>query len=173
MDGGAGRRFNDAVDYLAMIVSGSRRCRASVFPGSAMIPVCRDIFLDEREVAFTMIRAQGAGGQNVNKVSSAVHLRFDVRASSLPDRVKDALLALSDRRLSKDGEILIKSQSHRTQERNRAEALERLVALIRQASEIERPRVPTRPTRASQRRRVQRKVAHGRIKQLRGAVKDE
>ncbi|OZI29851.1 aminoacyl-tRNA hydrolase [Bordetella genomosp. 10] len=138
-----------------------------------MIPIHEHAALDEREVEFDMIRAQGAGGQNVNKVSSAVHMRFDVRASSLPEDLKAAVLASGDRRISKDGVVVIKAQVHRSQEKNRAEALERLVALLRQAARPVKPRKATRPTRASQQRRVQRKVTHGRVKQLRGRVGEE
>jgi len=135
-----------------------------------MFHVQDSLYLDERELAFTMIRAQGAGGQNVNKVSSAVHLRFDVRASSLPPEIQDALCALNDHRVSKDGVIVIKSQSFRSQEKNRAEAIERLIAMVRSVAQPDKPRRATRPTRASQRRRVQRKVQHGEIKRLRGRV---
>ena len=138
-----------------------------------MLHVLDSLYLDERELAFSMIRAQGAGGQNVNKVSSAVHLRFDVRASSLPEEIKDALCALSDHRISKDGVIVIKSQSFRSQEKNRAEAIERLISMVRAAARTDKPRRATKPTRASQRRRVQRKVQHGEIKRLRGRVQGD
>ena len=138
-----------------------------------MFHVQDSLYLDERELAFTMIRAQGAGGQNVNKVSSAVHLRFDVRASSLPEEIKDALCALSDHRISKDGVIVIKSQSFRSQEKNRAEAIERLISMVRAAARTDKPRRATKPTCASQRRRVQRKVQHGEIKRLRGRVQGD
>lgn len=138
-----------------------------------MFHVQDSIYLDERELAFTMIRAQGAGGQNVNKVSSAVHLRFDVRASSLPEEIKDALCALSDHRVSKDGVIVIKSQSFRSQDKNRAEAIERLIGMVRAVARPDKPRRATKPTRASQRRRVQRKVQHGEVKRLRGRVQGD
>lgn len=138
-----------------------------------MFHVQDSLYIDERELVFTMIRAQGAGGQNVNKVSSAVHLRFDVRASSLPVEIQDAVCALNDHRISKDGVIVIKSQSFRSQEKNRAEAIERLVNLVRAAATVEKPRRATKPTRSSQRRRVQRKVLHGEVKRLRGRVQGE
>ncbi|AZY49346.1 alternative ribosome rescue aminoacyl-tRNA hydrolase ArfB [Bordetella avium] len=138
-----------------------------------MLHIKDSLYLDERELDFGMIRAQGAGGQNVNKVSSAVHLRFDVPASSLPDAVKQAVLALPDSRLSKEGVLIIKAQAFRSQDKNRADAIERLLAVLRQALFKDPPRRATRPTRASQRRRVQRKVQRGDVKRLRGRVGQE
>jgi ribosome-associated protein len=136
-----------------------------------MIHVCGEIHLDERDMSFEMIRAQGAGGQNVNKVASAVQLRYDIRAATtLPPEVKQALLELHDRRISKDGVIVIKAQTHRSQDKNRTDAMERLVALVRTASQPDKPRKPTRPTRSSQQQRVRRKVAHGMVKQLRAKL---
>lgn len=139
----------------------------------AMLHIQDSLYLDERELDFGMIRAQGAGGQNVNKVASAVHLRFDVRASSLPEAVKEAVLAMPDRRLSKEGVLVIKAQAYRSQDKNRAEAVERLLAVLRQALVKAPPRRATRPTLASQRRRVQRKVQRGDIKRLRGRVGED
>lgn len=128
--------------------------------------------LREDEVDFEAVRAQGAGGQNVNKVSSAAQLRFDIRASSLPDALKARLLALHDRRVSADGVVTIKAQRHRSLEMNRADALARLRALLDAAAELPRERRATQPTRASQRERVERKVQRGRIKALRGRVRE-
>ncbi|OZB80388.1 MAG: aminoacyl-tRNA hydrolase, partial [Halothiobacillus sp. 13-55-253] len=125
------------------------------------------ISIDVNDVEFTAIRSQGAGGQHVNKVSTAIHLRFDIRASSLPDEAKEKLLAVSDSRISRDGVIVIKAQRFNSQDKNRADALARLQALVAQALRPVKPRKPTKPTRGAQLKRLAKKVQRGQTKLLR------
>ncbi len=137
-----------------------------------VLPITNTVSIPLHEISLTPIRAQGAGGQNVNKVSSAIHLRFDIHNSSLPEFYKHRLLSLSDSRLTDDGVIIIKAQQYRTQEKNRADALERLALLIRRAIHTPRNRKPTRPSVAAKRKRVDKKTERGKVKSLRKKVTD-
>ena len=137
-----------------------------------MLQISNTIFIPDHEIETSAIRSQGAGGQNVNKVASAIHLRFDIAASSLPERYKERLLQLSDHRITKDGVIVIKAQEYRSQEQNREEALNRLKELIRSAITLPKPRKPSKPTYSARQKRLDSKTKRGQIKALRGKVEE-
>ena len=135
-----------------------------------MYKISNTVTLQESDLLFSAIRASGSGGQKVNKVSAAIHLRFEIATSSLPEFYKERLLELKDKRITKDGIIVIKAQQHRSQEQNREEAVERLVELIKSVNISQKRRVATKPTKGSQKRRLQSKKHHGEKKKLRGNV---
>ena len=135
-----------------------------------MIFISNTIILNDNEVEISAIRAQGAGGQNVNKVSSAIHLRFDIHASSLSDVIKQRLLDSKDSRITKEGVLIIKAQQFRTQERNKIDAFERLQSFIIKATHVNQTRKPTKPSRNAKRKRVDQKTQRGKTKALRGKV---
>lgn len=128
------------------------------------------IVVPEEEIEFSAIRAQGAGGQNVNKVSSAIHLRFSIPDSSLPEDIKQRLMALSDQRITAEGVVVIKAQTTRSQEQNKMDAIERLNALVNSVAVPPKPRKATKPTKSSQRKRMDSKTTRGDVKRLRGKV---
>ena len=134
------------------------------------LKISKHVSIPENEIEISAIRSQGAGGQNVNKVASAIHLRFNIFNSSLPEHYRHRLLKLNDKRINKDGTIIIKAQRYRDQERNRQDALERLQLLIRRVIEKPKKRIPTKPTKASNRRRLESKTKRGRQKALRRKV---
>lgn len=137
-----------------------------------MLRISNNVSIDDKEIEISAMRSQGAGGQNVNKVSTAIHLRFDIKASSLPDVYKQRLLALSDHRITKDGIVVIKAQQTRSQDKNKEAALKRLQDLIQKVSVTPKKRRATKPSKNSQKRRMDSKTKHGRTKDMRKKVID-
>ncbi|GAA5444083.1 peptidyl-tRNA hydrolase ArfB [Microbulbifer sp. NBRC 101763] len=137
-----------------------------------MLGTRRRIQIPQDEIQLSAVRSQGAGGQNVNKVSSAIHLRFNIYESSLPENIKQRLLQIRDRRISSDGIVVIKAQTFRTQEKNREDALSRLQQLIEQAAEVPKRRIPTKPSRGAKERRLQSKNRRSQVKAMRGKIKE-
>lgn len=153
-----------------MLIRARARASTNYYKGCPVVEIRPNVVIDDSEISMSAIRAMGSGGQNVNKVSSAIHLKFNIAESSLPEKYKEKLLKLADSRISKDGVIVIKAQTHRTQEKNRDDALARLKALIVSALHEDKPRKATRPSLNAKRKRVDSKKRNGATKSLRKKV---